>query len=74
MANGYERFIDLACEMTGEKSPSEVRQEEFGIIVAQALAENTWQPKISMGCIPPLRGELMYAMIFDDIGFCDGEE
>ena len=33
MANGHERFIDVACELLDEKSPSEIRCEELTKLV-----------------------------------------
>ncbi len=33
MADGRERFIDIACELTGEKSPTDIRFEELSKLV-----------------------------------------
>ena len=61
MANGRERFIEMMCEMTGEVSPSEIRQEELAQLIAAQAIDND------------IKGEYLYMTIFDDVGVWDGE-
>ena len=63
MADGRERFVEVACEIVGEKSPFEIRAEELEKLVTHQTID-----------MRDIMSDPLVKDIFDDPEFWDDEE